>query len=44
MWMATNGLPYFVLDDVEEKQMLSEFWTMAWVRESYLLCVRDPFP
>jgi hypothetical protein len=40
--MATEGNPYFVLDDMEEKQMWSEFWTMSQVRES-LLSARDPF-
>jgi hypothetical protein len=30
--MATEGNPYFVLDDMEEKQMWLEFWTMPRVR------------
>lgn len=36
MWMATEGNPYFILNDVEEKQMWSEFRAMAPVRGSFL--------
>jgi hypothetical protein len=41
-WMATEGNPYFVLNDTEEREMWAEFRAMAQVRESFLRA-RDPF-
>lgn len=37
-----DGQP-FILDNVDEKEMWSEFFIMARVRESYILYVRYPF-
>jgi hypothetical protein len=40
-WMSTDGNPYFVLDDTEEREMWAELRMMTRVREA-LPHVRDP--
>lgn len=37
-WMDEDGEPFFVLNDVEEREMWSEFRTMARVSGSYFVC------
>jgi hypothetical protein len=40
-WMSIEGGPYFVLDDVEEREMWAELRTMTHVR-AWLSYVRNP--